>query len=47
MYGKVLVIIGKSVSCCLGEKKKKYLESKKKKILSKIDLMNGIERCIF
>lgn len=46
MYGKVLVIIGKSVSCCLGEKKK-YLESKKKKILSKIDLMNGIERCIF
>lgn len=28
-------------------RKKKYLESKKKKILSKIDLMNGIERCIF
>lgn len=28
-------------------KKKKYLESKKKKFLSKIDLMNGIERCIF
>lgn len=28
-------------------RKKKYLESKKKKFLSKIDLMNGIERCIF